>query len=130
MHRILIIEDDRLIRENVAEILRIHNFDVQMAPDGRTGIQMASQFQPDLVLCDLLMEEVDGCEVLRTLRSQPETSSIPFVFLTAFSDRNTIRMAMNAGADDYIIKPFAIPEFLQVIDVWVDYRRSTTARQA
>ncbi|MBC8170244.1 MAG: response regulator [Anaerolineae bacterium] len=129
MQRILIIEDDRLIRENVAEILRIHNFDVQMAPDGRTGIQMATEFQPDLVVCDLLMDEIDGCEVLQTLRSQPDTCTIPFVFLTAFSDRNTIRTAMNAGADDYIIKPFAIPEFLQVVDVWVDYRRGTHVKE-
>ncbi|HEX2620762.1 MAG TPA: response regulator [Phototrophicaceae bacterium] len=124
MQRILVIEDDRLIRENVAEILRIHNFNVRTAGDGFEGLKLVDEFQPDLVISDLAMEGIDGCEVLRTLRRKPDTRRIPFIFLTAFSDRNTIRAAMNDGADDYVVKPFSISELLQVIGVWVDYRRS------
>ncbi len=128
MYRILIVEDDRLIRENIMEILRLHEIEVHGAENGRQGLELAELLQPDLIFCDMLMDELDGYQVLQILREQPQTAQIPFVFLSAISDRHTVRQAMDAGADDYLIKPFTVTDLLHVVDVWVTYRRSIAQR--
>ena len=85
------------------------------APDGRAGIQLARDFLPNLILCDITMPEMDGFEVLRDLRSNPLTANIPFVFLTAQADRASLRQGMALGADDYVTKPFTSDELLAAI---------------
>jgi DNA-binding response OmpR family regulator len=124
MPKILVVEDDKLINANIVELLQMNDYDARGACNGKTGIRLLQEFQPDIVLCDQMMDEVDGMGVLQFVRSQPQTSSIPFIFLTAMADRDAIREGMSAGADDYVVKPFNASELLETINVWLDYRRS------
>jgi CheY-like chemotaxis protein len=115
MKKILVIEDDLFIRENVVEILENEDYKAIGAEDGLTGLQMAKECQPDLILCDVRMSELDGYEVLEVLRQDPTTAKIPFVFLTAGVDRSNIRRIEDLGVNSYILKPFRINSFLAVI---------------
>ncbi|AMR30080.1 transcriptional regulator [Mucilaginibacter sp. PAMC 26640] len=114
---ILIIEDNDDIRENVVEILELAGFNVHEAPDGKTGVDLAVQDHPDLILCDIMMPELDGYGVLYMLNKNPETKHIPFIFLTARAERLDLRKGMEMGADDYLTKPFDDLELLNAIDV-------------
>lgn len=115
MTTILIIEDEKAIRELISELLIIEEFKVVEAANGKDGIAIAQSVLPDLIICDVMMPEVDGYAVLSKLQEDPQTATIPFIFLTAKGTRQDVRVAMNLGADDYLIKPFANDDLLKVI---------------
>jgi diguanylate cyclase len=115
MNKILVIEDERAIRINLLKLLGAEGFHVIAAENGRDGVQLARTEPPDLIICDILMPELDGYGVLRTLQQDPVTATIPFMFLTAKSDRSDWRQGMNLGADDYLTKPFTRAELLEAI---------------
>ena len=115
--KVLIIEDNLEIRENTGEILELAGYDVEVAADGKEGTQTAIQFKPDIIICDIMMPGLDGYGVLNILSRNPDTSTIPFIFLTAKSEPADIRKGMNLGADDYIVKPFDETDLLEAIEV-------------
>ncbi|HLO51500.1 MAG TPA: response regulator [Kamptonema sp.] len=117
MPKILVIEDDELIRENILELLDAEEFEAVGAENGNIGVKLATQNQPDLILCDVMMPELDGYGVLAALRSQPLTATIPFIFLTARADKSDTRKGMELGADDYIPKPCTAEELLNAIAI-------------
>lgn len=111
MQKILIIEDEKLIRESIAELLTEEGFECYQAENGRTGISAAKKYLPDLILCDIKMPGLNGYNVLQEVRRDNITASIPLIFLSALADSKDVRAGMNLGADDYIAKPF-LPEEL------------------
>jgi DNA-binding response OmpR family regulator len=114
---ILIIEDNLDIREGTQEILDLTGeYDVITAENGKIGVELAMKHQPDLILCDIMMPELDGYGVLYMLNKFENTMQIPFIFLTAKSERSDMRKAMEMGADDYLIKPFDDIELLNAIE--------------
>ena len=117
MKKILVIEDNIEVRENIVEILELYGYEVEEAENGKIGVRKALANPPHLILCDVMMPELDGFGVLNILSKKQETSSIPFVFLTAKSEKEDWRRGMNLGADDYITKPFFKDELLQVIEI-------------
>lgn len=117
MKKILIIEDNAEVRENLEEILELSGYEVLSAPNGKTGVERALELLPDLIICDIMMPELDGFGVLNILSKRSHTSDIPFIFLTAKSENIDFRRGMNLGADDYITKPFYKDELLQVIEM-------------
>lgn len=117
MKSILVIEDNFDVRENIVEILELASYNVITADDGRRGIELAQQEIPDLIICDIMMPELDGYGVLHLLSKSPKTASIPFVFLTAKTERNEIRKGMSLGADDYLTKPFDDVELLDAVAI-------------
>jgi len=114
--RILIIEDNDDIRESASEILELADYEVMQAENGRVGVDLANQHIPDLILCDIMMPELDGYGVLYLLNKNPQTSTIPFIFLTAKAERLDMRKGMEMGADDYLTKPFDDVELLNAIE--------------
>jgi CRP-like cAMP-binding protein/CheY-like chemotaxis protein len=116
MSRILVIEDNEEVRENLMEILSLSGYEVAGAPDGKEGVEAALLDTPDLILCDIMMPVLDGFGVLNILSKKPQTSAVPFIFLTAKTEKEDLRRGMNLGADDYITKPFYKDELLQVIE--------------
>ncbi len=116
MKKILIIEDDTIMRENIAEILELAHYHVSTAPNGRAGSALAKEHRPDLIICDIMMPELDGYGVLHVLSKDPKTASIPFIFLTAKAEKSEIRRGMELGADDYLTKPFEDTELLNAIE--------------
>ncbi|MEM0998024.1 MAG: response regulator [Bacteroidota bacterium] len=116
MKKILLVEDNLEMRENTAEILELANYEILTAENGRVGVQMARTHVPDMILCDIMMPEMDGYGVLYMLTKDPLTASIPFIFLTAKADRSDIRKGMTLGADDYLTKPFEEMELLETIE--------------
>jgi DNA-binding NarL/FixJ family response regulator len=116
MKRILVIEDETILRTNLARALRLEKFEALTAANGREGIELARRELPDLILCDILMPEVDGWQVLEAIRADPATARIPFIFLTARGDLPDLRMGMNLGADDYLIKPVHLHDVLTAIE--------------
>lgn len=119
---ILIIEDNDDIRESTAEILELANYEVLQAANGRTGVDLAVNHQPDLILCDIMMPELDGYGVLYLLHKNDQTSNIPFIFLTAKAERLDMRKGMEMGADDYLTKPFDDVELLNAIEIRLSKR--------
>ncbi|MCP3931447.1 MAG: response regulator [Bacteroidetes bacterium] len=117
MKKILVIEDNSDVRENLEEILELSNYEVVSAENGKQGIQKAMKEKPDLILCDVMMPELDGYGVLHILSKKPNISDIPFIFLTAKSEKTDFRKGMNLGADDYITKPFDDVELLDAIEI-------------
>ncbi len=115
MTKILVIEDEVAVRENLLELLEAENFETIEAENGKIGIEKAICETPDLILCDLMMPEMDGYGVLTSIRSEPTTATIPFIFLTAKSAKCDFRQGMDLGADDYITKPFTRAELLSAI---------------
>jgi serine/threonine protein kinase len=115
MTRVLIVEDETHLRQNVADALTYEGYTTLQAENGRVGVQLAFKHTPDLILCDVMMPELDGYEVLRTLQAEPTTAMIPFIFLTALADRQYVRYGMDMGADDYLTKPFTPDELLSSI---------------
>ncbi len=116
MYKILIIEDEDTIRENIGDMLRTENFIVVEAEDGRVGIQMALEEHPDLILCDVMMPEVEGYEVLNEILHHSAANLIPFIFLSAKTTKEDLRVGMNLGADDYLTKPFTRKELLSAVN--------------
>ncbi|MFC6998213.1 response regulator [Rufibacter roseus] len=117
MKKILLIEDNNEIRENIAEILSLANYDILEAENGKVGVELAKNEKPDLIICDIMMPQLDGYGVLHMLSKIPATSGIPFIFLTAKSEKDDFRKGMNLGADDYLIKPFDDLELLDAVEM-------------
>ncbi len=117
MKTILVIEDNEDVRENTAEILEYANYKVFQAENGKIGIELAQNIKPDLIICDIMMPELDGYGVIHLLNKNPDTAAIPFIFLTAKSERTDMRRGMEMGADDYISKPFDDIELLNAVEV-------------
>ncbi|WP_298393686.1 response regulator [Flavobacterium sp.] len=116
MSTILVIEDAIEIRDNMVEILALAEYEIVIAKDGREGVAVALKELPDLILCDIMMPELDGYGVLYLLNKHPETSTIPFIFTTSKAERLDFRQGMEMGADDYLIKPFGRMELLKAIE--------------
>ena len=116
MKRILIIEDEPEMRRNISALLRYHDYEPIEAENGRKGLELARQNKPDLVLCDVMMPQLDGYGVLQALQQDPSLALIPFLFLTAKGDKDDLRSGMNLGADDYLTKPVANADLVQAIE--------------
>jgi len=112
MKKIILIEDNVEMRENTAEILELSNYKVFSAPNGKEGVKLVHKEKPDLIICDIMMPELDGYGVLHMLSKNPDTAVIPFIFLTAKAEKADYRKGMSMGADDYLTKPFDDMELL------------------
>jgi CheY-like chemotaxis protein len=115
MTKLLLIEDEDNLRISLKQRLELEGYSVIDAPDGQSGIKMAADNLPDLVLCDIMLPDIDGYSVLETLRAREETSEIPFIFMSARTESTDVRKGMNLGADDYLCKPVAKLELLEAI---------------
>lgn len=115
-NKILVIEDNNDVRENLTELLTLSGYETYSAPNGKLGVEAAVKHVPDLILCDIMMPEMDGYTVLRILSKNDTTSMIPFLFLTAKTELADVRRGMTLGADDYITKPFDDVELLNTIE--------------
>lgn len=115
MKKILVIEDEPPVRANILELLEAEDYDAVGAENGFIGALWAQQHLPDLIICDVMMPEINGHEVLSALRQEPATETIPFIFLTAMADKADIRHGIELGADDYLTKPFTRAELLGAI---------------
>jgi DNA-binding response OmpR family regulator len=115
MKKILVIEDEPEMRRNLTTLLRLEEFHPLAAENGRVGVMLAKKENPDLILCDVTMPELDGYGVIAALRADTETVAIPFIFLTAKGEKPDIRAGMNLGADDYLTKPVAKPDLLAAV---------------
>ncbi len=116
MKTILLIEDNNEVRENTAEILELANYKVLQAEDGKVGVEKANSNHIDLIICDIMMPVLDGYGVIHLLSKNTKTAAIPFIFLTAKSERGDFRKGMEMGADDYITKPFDDIELLKAVE--------------
>lgn len=116
MKKILLIEDDRALRENTAELLELAGYEVRTAANGKAGLESLPQFGPDLIVCDIMMPEMDGYQVLEELASRSATRHIPFIFLSAKTEHREIRKGMDLGADDYLTKPFEENDLISAIE--------------
>jgi CheY-like chemotaxis protein/CRP-like cAMP-binding protein len=116
MKKIAVIEDNHEMRENIQEILELADYEVVTAANGKEGIELVKTESPDLIVCDIMMPELDGYGVLFYLSKNPSTANIPFIFLTAKTERSDMRKGMNLGADDYIAKPFEEMDLLAAIE--------------
>jgi len=114
---ILVIDDNTDIRENTAEILELAGYKTYTAENGKQGVEVAVKQRPSVIVCDIMMPELDGYGVLHLLRKNPETQNIPFIFLTAKTERSDFRKGMEMGADDYITKPFDDIELLNAVEI-------------
>jgi DNA-binding NarL/FixJ family response regulator len=116
MKKILVIEDEPEMRRNITTLLRYYDFEPVTAETGRQGIEAACREKPDLILCDVMMPELDGYGVLQALRMDPTLARIPFIFLTAKGEKDDLRSGMNLGADDYLAKPVANADLVRAIE--------------
>ena len=116
MKKVLVIEDNSDILENTIEILELSHYKVYSASNGKIGVEQAIENKPDLILCDIMMPELDGYGVLHMVQKNPELQDIPFIFLTAKAEQGEIRKGMSLGADDYIPKPFDPTDLLNAIE--------------
>jgi len=115
MTKILIIEDTDKLRENLADAMELQGYEVLHADNGKTGIEVAKEFLPDLILCDIVMPELSGLEVLEILKAEDQQNTVPFIFISALAERTNVRTGMDLGADDYLTKPFSASELLRAI---------------
>lgn len=122
MTKILVIEDADPLRNDILEMLSYEGFEVMGAENGLVGVEAARSYHPDLIVCDIMMPELDGYEVLEALRRDGKTAAIPFIFLTAKTDRVDVRHGMRLGADDYLTKPFMAAELLEAIHTRLEKR--------
>lgn len=116
MKKILLIEDNEIVRNNTAEILELSNYKVEMAENGKLGLAKAIAFKPDLIICDIMMPELDGYGVIHAVQKNEALKNTPFIFLTAKTERSDFRKGMELGADDYIVKPFSGTELLNAVN--------------
>jgi CheY-like chemotaxis protein len=115
MPRILVIEDEHLLLSDIVELLSYAGFDAVGAPSGAEGLRLVHELQPDLVICDVMMPEIDGHDVLREVRAHPMTVKLPFVFLSAITDPETREASIAEGANLYLTKPFSHFELIDAI---------------
>jgi DNA-binding NarL/FixJ family response regulator len=116
MKKILVIEDEPEMRRNLSTLLRYEDYLPLEAGNGRSGLEVARRERPDLILCDVMMPELNGYGVLRALQEDPKLASIPFIFLTAKGEKDDLRNGMNLGADDYLTKPVGNSELVEAIE--------------
>lgn len=116
MKKILVIEDNLEIRENTAEILELSNYQVFTAEDGKKGVEVALSTKPDLIVCDIMMPQLDGYGVLNIVHNNPNLRNTPFIFLSAKTEKGDLRKGMQLGADDYIPKPFDTTDLLDTVE--------------
>jgi two-component system sensor histidine kinase/response regulator len=126
MAKILVIEDEAPVRASIIDLLKVENYTPLGAENGLVGLGMACKEQPDLIICDIMMPGLDGYEVLTALHQDPATATIPFLFLTAKTDKEELRQGMNLGADDYLTKPFALAELVSAIESRLSRKRALT----
>ena len=115
MESILLIEDNTIIRENTIELLELSGYHVFVAENGRKGVTLAKEKMPHLILCDIMMPELNGYEVFRELNADPLTTDIPFIFVTASAEKSEMKKGLDLGAWGYISKPFEVPDLLATI---------------
>lgn len=115
MPKILLIEDEPLIRDSLEDVLNLEGYSLTTAQNGRAGMAVVEETLPDLIICDINMPEMDGYSVLESVRANPRTREVPFVFLTARSGRADQRQGMEMGADDFLTKPFTVDELLRTV---------------
>ena len=127
MSKILVIEDQPQMRKNLAIILEMESFQVVTAENGRQGVDLARREKPDLIICDVMMPELDGYGVLQALRADGALATTPFVFLTAKGDKIELRKGMNLGADDYLTKPVQRDDLLAAVQSRLDRRKAQKA---
>lgn len=127
---ILVIEDAPAVRDKILTALDFEGFDAMGAPDGLEGVELAQQHKPDLIICDVMMPRLDGYGTLAELQKNPETAAIPFIFLTAKADRGNMRQGMDLGADDYLTKPFTVPELISAVNARLGRREMLAQRYA
>jgi DNA-binding NarL/FixJ family response regulator len=128
MKKILVIEDQPVMRRNIRTILEMEGFTVTVAENGRKGVAAAQADRPELILCDVMMPELDGYGVLAALREKIETSTIPFIFLTAKGEKTDLRTGMNLGADDYLAKPVSSDELIAAVNARFERQRAHEER--
>lgn len=116
MKKILVIEDEPEMRRNITALLRYHDYEPISAQNGRAGVELARRQKPDLILCDVMMPELDGHGVLQALQADDSLARTPFIFLTAKGEKDDLRSGMNLGADDYLTKPVANADLVQAIE--------------
>lgn len=116
MKKLLLIEDDAVLRHNTAELLELSNYNVITASNGKVGIEKAKKELPNIIVCDIMMPQLDGYGVLEALTQNEDTRYIPFIFLSAKTERKDVRKGMDLGADDYITKPFSEEELISAIE--------------
>ena len=119
MKTILVIEDNKNILENLTEYLEMEGYKILSANNGKRGVEPAREFIPDLIICDVLMHEMDGYGVLHILLDTSETHGIPFIFSTSMSEKVDRSEALSLGADDYIVKPFDMEVLLKMVQIWI-----------
>lgn len=120
METVLFIEDDRALRENFGKILSLNNYYPILAETGEMGLRLAKKIIPDLIICDIMLPDIDGYQILKELSQSKETQTIPFIFLTAKAEMEDLRKGMNLGADDYFTKPIKTKEVLKAIRLRLD----------
>lgn len=125
MTSILIIDDNKHIRTQINLVLKLEGYKTLMASNGIEGVEMAQATHPSLVICDIMMPEMDGYGVLNMLRTNPTTADIPFLFLSAKAEKHDIRQGMNLGADDYLWKPFSTEDLIKAIQARLDRHEMT-----
>lgn len=116
MKKVLLIEDDSALRENTAELLELSNYHVRTSSNGKLGVSEAKNFKPDIIVCDIMMPIMDGYGVLEELAKDEDTKFIPFIFLSAKTEKEDIRKGMDLGADDYLTKPFEESDLINAIE--------------
>ncbi len=129
MKKILVIEDEPEMRRNIATLLRYHEYEPIEAENGCKGVELARREKPDLILCDVMMPEMDGYGVLQALQQDAGMALIPFVFLTAKGDKVDLRSGMNLGADDYLTKPVANADLVQAIEARLRRSQQNASRE-
>lgn len=112
---LLVIDDNDNLRENTAELLELAGYNVLTARNGKEGLELAQKDTPALILCDIMMPELDGYSVIKAIENIPKLSAIPFIFMTSKSEKSDFRKGMNMGADDYLTKPFGSDDLLNVV---------------
>jgi DNA-binding NarL/FixJ family response regulator len=129
MKKILIIEDEPEMRRNITALLRYHDYEPVEAENGRKGIELARREKPDLILCDVMMPELDGHGVLQALQQEADLALVPFIFLTAKGEKDDLRSGMNLGADDYLTKPVPNGDLVRAIEARLRRSHQQTQRE-
>lgn len=120
MTMVLVIEDEQAILENIMETLELAGYETDGAENGAIGVEKASEIIPDLIICDVMMPELDGWHVYQALHANPATASIPFIFLTAHADRDSVQKGYDMGAKFYVTKPFTGTQLLECVSNCLD----------
>lgn len=130
MKRILVIDDEAKLRKQFATLLNLEGFAVSEARNGREGVELARREHPDLVMCDITMPEMNGHRVLETLRAEPATAHLPFIFLTGWGERDDVRAGMNLGADDYLVKPVEPADLIAAVQARLRRAQAAAPRRS